>query len=229
MMKKGKLYGIGVGPGDPELLTLKACRLLEQIDYIAFPGKTKETTYACQIIEKICENYRDKQFIPCPVKMTKNRDILEQNYESAAEKISRVLLQGADVAFVTIGDPTIYSSYLYVHKKIQQRGFDAELINGIPSFCAAAAQLNTGLCERKEQMHLIPSSYEVDKAMKLSGTKVFMKAGKQIAQIQNLLDEETMEVYMIENCGMGNQKISREISDISEIPGYLTLIVVKDK
>ena len=65
--------------------------------------------------------------------------------------------------------------------------------------------------------------------MKLSGTKVFMKAGKQIAQIQNLLDEETMEVYMIENCGMDNQKISREISDISEIPGYLTLIVVKDK
>lgn len=229
MMKKGKLYGIGVGPGDPELLTLKAYRLLERIDYIAFPGKTKETTYACQIIDKICEGYQDKHFIPCPVTMTKKPEVLEENYESAAEKISQVLLRGEDVAFVTIGDPTIYSSYMYIHKKIQQRGFDAKLVNGVPSFCAAAAQLNTSLCERKEQLHLIPSSYDVQMAMNLSGTKVFMKAGKQIDQIRELLNDETMDVYMVENCGMENQKISYGISDIAEIPGYLTLIVVKDK
>lgn len=227
-MKKGKLYGVGVGPGDPELVTLKALRVINACSYIAYPGKVKEETYAYQIIAPIAENLDKKVFLDCYVEMTKDRVILDRNYDGAAEKIAAVLATGEDVAFITIGDPTLYATYMYIHQRIENMGYQAELISGIPSFCAAAARMDVSLVERSEQLHVIPSSYQIEEALKLPGTKVLMKAASKLKEVKQQLMALDAEVYMVENCGMETERIFRSAAEIDENAGYLSLIIVKD-
>lgn len=227
-MKKGKLYGVGVGPGDPEMVTLKALRIINACSYIAYPGKVKEETYAYQIIAPIAENLDKKVFLDCYVEMTKDRVILDRNYDGAAEKIAAVLATGEDVAFITIGDPTLYATYMYIHQRIENMGYQAELISGIPSFCAAAARMDVSLVERSEQLHVIPSSYQIEEALKLPGTKVLMKAASKLKEVKQQLMALDAEVYMVENCGMETERIFRSAAEIDENAGYLSLIIVKD-
>ena len=112
--------------------------------------------------------------------MTKDRAVLEDNHNKAADAVESYLKQGKNVVFLTLGDPTIYSTYLYVHKRILERGYQAEIVSGITSFCAVAARLNMGLAEMAEPLHVIPATYkaeEMDDLLKLPGTKVLMKSG----------------------------------------------------
>ena len=108
----GILYGIGVGPGDPELLTLKALRILRESDVIAIPSETKESCAAYRIALEACPELERKELLPIPMPMTKDSAALERSHEAAANAIARQLEQGRQVAFVTLGDPTFYSTYL---------------------------------------------------------------------------------------------------------------------
>lgn len=228
-MKKGKLYGVGVGPGDPELVTLKALRIINACHYIAHPGRTKEETYAYQIITPIADDLDKKEYLDCYVEMTKDRAVLDHNYNLSAEKIAAALDTGEDVAFITIGDPTLYATYMYVHQRVEAMGYEAELISGIPSFCAAAARMDVSLVERSEQLHVIPSSYQIEEALKLPGNKVLMKAASKMKEVKQKLMELDAQVYMVENCGMESEKIYRSAEEIDENAGYLSLILVKEK
>ena len=136
--------------------------------------------------------------------------------------------KGKNVVFLTLGDPTVYSTYLYVHKRIAQRGYRTELTSGITSFCAVAAKLNIGLVEKAEELHVIPASYQIEDALKLPGTKVLMKAGRKIGQVKELLKKAGMQAMMIENCGMENEKIYQTVDEIPENAGYYSLIIVKE-
>ena len=126
-----------------------------------------------------------------------------------AAAIMAYLDKGMDVAFPTLGDPTVYSTYIYVHKRVQAAGYETEIVSGITSFCAVAARLNTGLVEKAEPLHVIPASYQIEEALKLSGTKVLMKAGKKMAEVKKILLEQQIPASMIENCGMENERIYR--------------------
>lgn len=115
------------------------------------------------------------------------------------------------MAFLTIGDPSVYSTYGYIHRRIAAWGGNVKMISGVPSFCAAAASLGISLGDNRDEIHVIPGSYEVEETMALSGTRVYMKSGKSLARLKALLEEQQKEkklsVYCVENCGMADERI----------------------
>lgn len=226
----GKLYGVGVGPGDPELLTLKALRLIRENSVIAVPGNEIQASVAYQIVKGAYEALDEKTLLPVAMPMTKDPAVLEANHEKAAQDVERYLKQGENVVFLTLGDPTVYSTYLYVHKRILARGYQAEIVSGITSFCAVAARLNMGLVERNEPLHVIPATYQaedMDQVLKLPGTKVLMKTGRKMAQVRESIQKSGQQAVMIENCGMPGERIYEGAENIPEKSGYYSLIIVK--
>lgn len=226
----GKLYGVGVGPGDPELLTLKALRLIRENSVIAVPGNEIQASVAYQIVKGAYEALDEKTLLPVAMPMTKDPAVLEANHEKAAQDVERYLKQGENVVFLTLGDPTVYSTYLYVHKRILARGYQAEIVSGITSFCAVAARLNMGLVERDEPLHVIPATYQaedMDQVLKLPGTKVLMKTGRKMAQVRESIQKSGQQAVMIENCGMPGERIYEGAENIPEKSGYYSLIIVK--
>lgn len=225
---KGKLYGIGVGPGDPELLTLKAMRLIKEADVIAVPGENPKETVAYKIVEGAYKELCEKVLLPVHMPMTKDPVLLEKYHDEGAALIKKELDKGKNVAFLTLGDPTVYSTYIYVHKRIKAMGYDTEIISGITSFCAVSAKLNTGLVEKAQMLHVIPASYQVEEALKLPGTKVFMKAGKKMKTVKEAILSSGSQGMMIENCGMPEEKIYKSVEEIPETAGYYSLIIVEE-
>lgn len=223
----GILYGIGVGPGEPDLMTIKAAKTIRGCDIIAVPGADFRESVAYQIALGAVEELKDKKVVGLPMPMTKDRQVLDENYRQTASRIEQWLDEGKRVGFLTLGDVTIYSTYLYVHRMVTEDGYHTEIVNGIPSFCAAASRLNTGLVERSEELHVIPASYQVEEALKLPGTKILMKAGRQIARVKEQLKAARADVVMIENCGMDGEKVYRGVEEMNEDAGYYSLMIVR--
>ena len=226
---KAKLYGVGIGPGDPELLTLKALRIIRESPVIALPGSDPKETVAYKIVKGAYPELDQKELLAVDMPMTKDPEKLEKSHQAGADAVCACLDEGRQVAFLTLGDPTVYSTYLYVHKKVLHAGYEAEIISGITSFCAVAARLNMGLVEKAEPLHVMPASYQISDALKLSGTRVLMKAGKKMGQVKEELKAVGAEAVMIENCGMPDEKIYRSADEIPEDAGYYSLIIVKEK
>ena len=226
---KGKLYGVGVGPGDPELLTLKALRLVKEADVVAIPGENPRESVAYKIVKGVYKELDNKSLLPVLMPMTKNKEVLNKAHNLGTELICEKLDQGKTVVFLTLGDPTVYSTYLYVHKRITSMGYETEIVSGITSFCAAAARLNTGLVEKAQPLHIIPASYPVEEALKLSGTKVLMKAGKQMKNVKEQMCAAGVKANMVENCGMPDEKIYKSTEEIPETAGYYSLIIAKEE
>ena len=125
---EGILYGVGVGPGDPELMTLQAVRVIRECDLILAPGKEPRETVAWQIAAGAVPELEEKEAVGIHMPMTKDPDTLKKAHGEAAERIIQELAKGRRAAFLTLGDPCIYSTYLYVHKKVRSAGCRAEII-----------------------------------------------------------------------------------------------------
>lgn len=230
---KGILYGIGTGPGDPELLTIKALNKIKSSHVIVLPAARREECYAYRIVREIYPDLDRKEILCLEFPMIKEKEQLEAAHEQIYSRLREILAQGKQAAFLTIGDPGIYSTYMYVHKKAVQEGFPAYIISGIPSFCAAAASLGISLGEGREEIHIIPASYEVKEALSFKGTRIFMKSGKQLVKLKEAIlhstDKGRWDIYAISNCGMETEKIYAEVEELSEESGYLTIVIIKDK
>ncbi|MEG0157145.1 MAG: precorrin-2 C(20)-methyltransferase [Anaerovoracaceae bacterium] len=226
-----KLYGIGVGPGDPELMTLKAVRIIEESDLIVVPASGKEVNAAYTIASGAVKALADKPLMEVDMPMIRDKEALAASHQLAAEKIMAQLDQGKTIAFLTLGDPSVYSTYTYVHDLVRAKGYPAQIIPGIPSFCAVAARLNEGLTKAHQALHIIPASYkDLEESLELKGTKVLMKSGKSIGKIKNLLMErEDLSVKMVERCGMDGEKVYSSVEEIDEAAGYFSIVVVKEK
>lgn len=226
---KGKLYGLGIGPGDPELLTLKALRIVKETDVIAVPGKVPEDTVAYKIVSQAYPELKDKTLLPIHFLMTKDPVLLEESHNKGAQQIMEILDKGQDVAFLTLGDSTLYATYMYVHHIVAAAGYETEIVSGITSFCAVAARLNISLVEQAEELHVIPASYQIFDALEMPGTKVLMKTASKMKEVKEALRKRDDEVVMIENCGMPNEKIYYGVDEIPDDAGYYSLIIVKEK
>lgn len=224
-MERGTLYGVGVGPGDPELMTLKAARTARKCDLIAVPHKEAAKCTALKIALGAVPELAEKPLLPVDMPMTKDADALERAYRTGAARLEQELEAGKNVCFLTLGDPTVYSTYLYLHQRVQADGYPTVIVPGVPSFCAAAAALGIPLCENREQLHIIPGTYTPVEALGLSGVKVMMK--NDLPTTIPALREQGCRTWMVENCGMENQHIYKTLEDIPENAGYFSLLIVK--
>lgn len=239
----GILYGTGTGPGEAELLTLKAVRTIRSCDMIAVPVSDSTLKEPCiweermpyldrctayQIVLPEVPEIRKKPVLCLPMPMMKEKEELKRIHDAGAKKVEEYLDEGMNIAFLTLGDPSIYSTYLYIHKRVQKDGYQAVIIPGIPSFCAAAAALNLGLAENKEEIHILPASYGIEEGLKLSGTKILMKTGKKMPYVKETVKASNDRFWMVENCGMENEKIYENPDDVPEKSSYYSLIVIKE-
>lgn len=246
---KGIFYGVGVGPGDPHLLTLKAVNTIKECEVLAIavadldfqmpayePAGTirlfpelLNNCVAYRIVLPVIPEIADKAKLYLPMPMIKDKEVLKKIHDACAEKTAQKLMEGKNVAFITLGDPSVYSTCLYVHKRLTALGIETQLIPGIPSFCAAAARLNIGLVENKEELHVIPASYEIEEGLAMPGTKVLMKAGKKMAYVKQTVKEQGLQIKMVENCGMDTERIYHHVDEIPEDAGYYSLLIVKEE
>lgn len=226
---KGILTGVGVGPGDPELMTIKAAKRLESCQVLAVPDADKGESTAYKIAVQACPAIASKPAMMVRMPMTHDLAVLKASHRAAADRIEAELDQGRNVAFLTLGDPTVYATYFYVHQLVAEDGYPTEIVSGVPSFCAAAARLGISLAERSQMLHIVPSSHGVEQALTMPGVKVLMKAGSKMGQVRKALLESGMEVNMVENCGMLGERVFRSAEEIPEDAGYFSLIIAKDK
>ena len=226
-MNQGKLYGVGVGPGDPELLTIKAQRIIRQSPVLAVPDAGRGEKTALAIAGELAEG---KQLLYCAAPMIRDEAQLDAAYEQNADLVCAQLDQGKDVAFLTLGDPTVYSTYLYLHRKVVARGYEAEIIPGVPSFCAVAARLGEPLCEKAQRLMIVPASHkDMSDCMDLDANLVFMKAGKEIGALKDTLADRGLldRASMVANCGMEGETVCPRFADVPEGTGYFSVVLVK--
>ena len=226
---KGLLYGVGVGPGDPELMTLKAVRLINENQIIAVPGAEPTETVAYKIAVQAAPAIAEKELLPIYMPMTHDKEEMIKNHENGAATIEKILNEGKNVVFLTLGDPTVYSTFSYIQKIVKEHGFQTVLVSGIPSFCAAAARMNIPLTEWNEHLHIIPAVHRLDSTLEQSGNYVLMKSGTKMQQVKEILKESCREVVMVENCGMPDEHIYNNLDEIPDIAGYYSLIITKEK
>lgn len=218
----GKLYGISVGSGNPELMTLKSVKILNQCDIIAVPVSNHKTT-AFDIAKQVVD-FSNKTILYLEFLMVKDKSKLEENHIKNADTIIKYLRQGQDVAMVNLGDTSIYSTFSYMCENVLSQGFEVEISSGVPSFCECANRLNLSLTTMNEPIHIVPSSYEnIEDTLNLKGTKVIMKTSKDTSTLQELL--KNRHYYVCQNCGLENENFSNKLSKST---GYFTTIIVKD-
>ena len=164
--------------------------------------------------------------------MTKDKDALAKAHQEGAYTITKLLDEGKNVVFITLGCPTVYATCIYVHKLVLKAGYDAELVAGVTSFCAVAAKLNVSLCEKAEPLIILPGSYkESSKFLDAPGNKVLMKSASQIASVRDELKERGLlsHAAMVERCGLPGEKVYRDLNEIDEKSSYFSIILVKEK
>ena len=224
---RGKAYGVGVGPGDPELMTLKACRLIRENEVIAVPGQGAEETVAYKIAAGAVPEIAEKILVPVNMPMVKDRALLKEEHKKGAKLLEKYLEEGKNVVFLTLGDPTVYCTFSYLQHILEADGFEVELVSGIPSFCAAAARLNVPLTEWDEQLHVIPAVHKTTDSLDLPGTYVLMKSASHMKETKELLRKSKRQVAAAENCSMENEILYRDTEEIPDDAGYFTLIIAK--
>ncbi len=237
-MSIGKLYGIGVGPGDPELITVKGAKLLGNCRQLFVPkAKIKSESLALDI----AQNYirADVEITELVFPMVSDRQKLEKSWRESALKIAEVLRKGGDACFITIGDPLLYSTYIYLVRALLEvePSAEVETIPGINAFSAVAALTSFPVGEGKELITIVPTADDfgaVGDALKKSGTVVLMKVGKRLGSLLGILEKEKLidDAVFVAYAGQEKEYIETDLRKLkNEKPetGYLSTILVRVK
>ena len=226
--KVGTFYGVGVGPGDPELLTLKAVRVLTQCPVLAAPQTAAGEMTALGIARQAVD-LEGKTLLPLPFTMSRDREKQHQAHLEAAAALEEHLRAGRDVAMAVLGDVAIFSTYCYLMDILTQRGIPCEMIPGVPSFCAVAARLGRSLTTMNSPLHILPGGVEgPGETLDLPGTKILMKAGKNYPRILEELERRDWldRAGMVENCGLPGERVFSSLKEKPESSGYFTTIIL---
>ena len=231
MENQGKLYGVGVGPGDPELLTIKAVRVIKEADIIFTAASSKNSySLAVEIAKPYISTFAkvEKLFFP----MTKEEKEVEAAWIHNAKQIAKQLKKGKKVVFLTLGDPVTYSTFGYILKKMDciMPEADIETIPGITSFHAASARLNRILVEGEESLLVTSGAFGGEQIRHNNGVEnvAIVKAYKNIKDINNTLKETGFDkqAVAVSKCGRKNERIIKNIDELEKKdPDYWTLIL----
>lgn len=231
---KGRLYGIGLGPGDPGLVTLKAKEILNKVPTIFVPlSKETKSSNARLIVEAVLD--KPKEIIELIFPMTKDKSHLLSYWEDAAKEIAKKISQEKEVAFVTIGDPFIYSTYIYLWQTLKKcfPGIISETIPGISSINAASAKAELPLVEKDEKIAILPAGDSLEslkKAFKEFDTVILMKIGARLSKIVKLLEELSLlkNSILISHVGYPEEQIIEDLSNLKDDKmGYFSIMIVK--
>lgn len=230
----GTLYGLGVGPGDPELITVKAFRTLKESPVIAYPKKRKGSkSYAHQIID-VYVDPSEKEMLGLVFPMTKDPAILEREWTNTVEAVWEKLQEGKNVAFVTEGDPLLYSTFIHMMKLMKERHPEVEIqtVPGISSINGAASRLGLPLAEGDDHVAIIPAREDYDamkKALMENDCVIFIK----VAKVMDLMLRVLRDLDLLHKASVVTKVTSKEeiIWDVRELDRaeleYLTLMVVR--
>lgn len=234
-VKTGTLYGVGVGPGDPELITLKAFRLLKECPVIAFPKKRMGgKSYALEIVE-LYTDPAEKEMLGLVFPMTKDPAVLEQEWSRTVDLCWEQLRQGRDVAFVTEGDPNLYSTFIHMARLMQDRHPEVPIhsVPGISSVLGAAARLGMPLADGDEQVAIVPATSDraaMKKAIQEHDAVVFIKVAKVIDMMIDILEELNLadKASVITKVSSPDELIWRNVRELKgQELEYLTLMAVR--
>jgi precorrin-2/cobalt-factor-2 C20-methyltransferase len=230
-----KIYAVGVGPGDPELLTRKAERILREVPVICAPtANPVDSSYALSIVEQFLDRSRQEVIVQV-FPMRKDQTGLAEFWETAAAEVAERVRQGNDVAFITIGDPFLYSTFLYLYRIFRERYPDipVEVVPGISSITAAAVAAGLPLGLASERIAIIPAAFaEENLRQTLSDfdTVVLMKVSRVFDGIYSLLRELGLEhkAVFVSRVGAPEEEV---VFDLETLVGqkldYLSLLIVK--
>lgn len=238
MKLPGKLYGIGIGPGDTDLLTLKAVNVLNSVDVIFSPRSApKRESIARKIIEPVLKNKVEIRELIFP--MTKNKEELKKHWLVAANEVAQVLSEGKDAAFVTLGDPFFYSTYIYLFRTIKEAHPEIDIITlpGISSAFASASAAGIPIAAGDEKLAIIPLSKDADEIrtyLETFDTVIILKVGDKLKKLVEVLQElglSNRSVLVQKVSQEGLEKIVYGLSKLSENEldevGYLSTVIVK--
>jgi precorrin-2/cobalt-factor-2 C20-methyltransferase len=231
----GRLYGIGLGPGDPELLTLRAYRILSEIAAIFVPLKdTRSRSYAKSIIADLIPE-SEKKIVGLILPMIRDKEQLADYWRNAAESIWQHLNKGEDCAFVNIGDPLLYGTFIHIlttlHKTHPE--IDVEIIPGISSINAAASRAQIPFASNDERIAILSDNCEdriIRETLENFDTVVFMKINRVFDKLRSILSELNLvekSVY-VKRCTTEDEEIVRDISTLKqEEIDYFSLLIVR--
>lgn len=226
---KGIAYGVGVGPGDPEYMTLRACRLIRENEIIAVPDKVPEQSVAYRIAVSAVPELKEKTLVPVWMPMLRDRAKIDEEHRKAAKLLETYLDAGRNVVFLTLGDPTVYCTFSYIQHYLEADGYTVELVSGVTSFCAAAARLGVPLVEWDEQLHILPAVHRLEAQLDQPGNYVLMKSASAMPAVKDMLRRSGRAVSMVENCCMDSERCFRGVDEIPDDAGYFSLIIAKEK
>jgi precorrin-2/cobalt-factor-2 C20-methyltransferase len=233
MNESGTLYGIGVGPGDPDLLTLAAIKRLALVDVVLAASSSKnEYSLAQSIAEPHLPETVHIKRLKFP--MTRDRDALSRAWEENTAIAIDLLDQGKNLAFLTLGDPMIYSTFGYLLRGIQRvrPSVPVEIIPGITSFQAAAARTQTVLTESGENLVIfsgVGDEKQLARTLDMADTGVILKAYKNFDALKQIITrhDRNKQTVFVSRLGHHDERITRDLDEITEHPHYLSLLLVK--
>ncbi len=224
----GKLYGLGLGPGDPELITLKAHRILSAAPVIAYPAPDTGPSFARQIAAAYLSFHQVE--VPIVVPMRVERFPAQEIYDKAADTLSRHLDAGLDVAVLCEGDPFFYGSFMYLFERLSGR-YETEIVPGVSSMMAAAAAFGRPLAARNDVLSVIPGPLD-DAAMRLrieqADAVAIIKVGRHFNRIRALLEEMNLvgSAGYLERVSLAEQRVL-PLSDVAEdVAPYFSMILI---
>ena len=227
----GTFYGVSVGPGDPELMTLQAVRRLENCPVIAAPQTPKGGMLALDIA-KGAVDLSGKTILPLHFAMSLDPAVQKAAHIEAARAVKEYLDAGQDVAMLNLGDLSVYATFGYLQEILEAEGYKTVMLPGVTSFCAAAARLGQSLTGGMEQPLTIAPGRCAAEVLAAPGAKVLMKSGRQLPETLAALADAGLlsRSAMVCNCGLPNEEVWPDLADYdpARSAGYFATILVKE-
>ena len=229
---KGTFYGIGVGPGDPELLTMKAVKAIQKVDIIIAPKtEKKEGSVALDIARPYLK--KDVRIVYQVFPMVKGFQEDDAAWKQNKEEILGFLAEGKNVAFLTLGDAMFFSTYIYVFRLLEKEDVHIETIPGIPAFIAMGSHLGWPIVEGDDVLSIIPATAgaeKIEKTLAVSDNVVLMKVYKNFPKVAEILDKNDMlgHAVMVSRCGLPDEERIDDIRARKAQPvNYLSTILAR--